>query len=49
MSVMDEQTIEIWNERVEKDIENSLFTDYESVSLYWGAIEVINLITEEDE
>ena len=49
MSVMDDMTIEIWNENLEKDIENFLFTDYESVSLYWGDIEVINLITEKDE
>mgnify|MGYP000380122643 FL=1 len=49
MSVMDDMTIEIWNENLEKGIENFLFTDYKSVSLYWGDIEVINLITEEDE
>ncbi len=49
MSVMDDITIEIWNENLEKGIENFLFTDYKSVSLYWGDIEVINLITEEDE
>ena len=47
-SVMDEQTIEIWNERVEKDIENSLFTDYESVSLYWGEIKVVDNLSEKE-
>lgn len=41
-SVMDEQTIEIWNERAEKGIENILFTDYESLSKYWGDIKVVN-------
>lgn len=37
-SVMDEMTIEIWNENVEKGIENLLFTDYKSVSEYWGEV-----------
>ena len=46
MSVMDEQTIEIWNERAEKGIENFLFTDYESVSKYWGDIKVIYNLNE---
>lgn len=46
MSVMDEQTIEIWNERAEKGIENILFTDYESVSKYWGDIKVIHNLNE---
>jgi len=45
-SVMDEQTIEIWNERAEKGIENFLFTDYESVSLYWGEIKVVDNLNE---
>ena len=43
LSVMDDETIEIWNERAEKGIENFLFTDYESVSKYWGDIEVKEL------
>ena len=43
LSVMDDETIEIWNERAEKGIENFLFTDYESVSKYWGDIDVKEL------
>lgn len=48
MSVMDEQTIEIWNERADKGIENFLFTDYESVSLYWGDIKVVGNLNEKE-
>lgn len=40
LSVMDEQTIEIWDENVENGIENHLFTDYKSVSEYWGMIRI---------
>lgn len=40
LSVLDEQTIEIWNDRAEQGIENYLFTDYESVSEYWGMIRI---------
>jgi hypothetical protein len=47
-SVMDEMTIEIWNENVDKGIENLLFTDYKSVSEYWGEVnETDNLNKEE--
>ena len=48
MSVMDEQTIEVWNERADKGIENFLFTDYESVSLYWGDIKVVGNLNEKE-
>lgn len=40
LSVLDEQTIEIWNDRAEQGIENYLFTDYKSVSEYWGMIRI---------
>jgi len=40
LSVMDEQTIEIWNDNVDNGIENYLFTDYKSVSEYWGMIRI---------
>lgn len=40
LSVMDEQTIEIWNDNVKNGIENYLFTNYKSVSEYWGMIRI---------
>ena len=40
LSVADEQTIEIWEDNKSKGIKNNLFTDYESVTKYWGMIPI---------
>ena len=40
LSVMDEQTIEIWNDNVDKGIDNQLFTTYESVTASYGMIKI---------
>jgi len=40
LSVADESTIELWEDRLANGIENWLFTDYESVSKYWGEIPI---------